>query len=428
MSLRTTCPYCHQTKTDETIPSISPQSSADAIAYIQAETQRIDDLITKLHEDRSALLRRLNAIQPATRVLFPEMLSLIFQQACPTPDHFQQQTVQKRQEFEDEDGYLKFHPGYQEDPHFHPTLASVSSQWRDIVHSTPSLWSSIQIQGARKRDAGKWALFLKNSFERSRDLPLDIALDRLDSSWAENGHIFSTEFDDTLQRNSRRIRSMFVRGYISQECFSMAETLPNVVDLVFEDLFMIIPGSIPELSFPLNPPLRRLHLDILNMNTNFDGVVTSLTALNLFRTPIDVCMKLLISCPELVEFRCCSSLRPKRVPKRVHASSALSSQISLSRLELLEWRFERVDHAKPWSRDLLTYINTPALRTLRWVQGSDFSPRRYADLIPGFLVRLPLTLETLEFVDVGLTPVESLPTNHIRNDTHVKSIVPQGCH
>lgn len=82
MDSTSTCLYCHQKQPDRAlVTSRSHQSPDDEIAYIQAESRRIEDLIVQLHDGRLALLRRLNMLLSTTRVLSPEILSLIFQYA-----------------------------------------------------------------------------------------------------------------------------------------------------------------------------------------------------------------------------------------------------------------------------------------------------------------------------------------------------------
>ncbi len=150
--------YCQKPSPDQNPNTFRTfHSPEDEVKFITAEAHRIEDLIAYLQQERGSLLRRMNSIQSSTRSLPSELLSQIFRHAYPLRDYF-----------EDPPDVLD---RFREDLNFHLTLASVSSQWRQVVLSTPQLWSFVGAYNARK----KLEEFLQASLDRSHGAQFDIA-------------------------------------------------------------------------------------------------------------------------------------------------------------------------------------------------------------------------------------------------------------
>ncbi|KAF5361853.1 hypothetical protein D9756_002056 [Leucocoprinus leucothites] len=406
MTSTTTCPYCHQTKIGKTpIAASSLQSPEDEVAYILTETRRIEDQIQQLHESKASLLRRMNAVQSSTRALPPETLSYIFQHTSPAPDFFRgaRGSIQSDE--------VKFA--------FHLVLGSVSSHWRQVVHSTPILWSSIRISDIPSpRRAEKWSAFLQACFQKSGGLPLDMAFDRFGRILQPSDCFFSPKTDNILLENCHRIRSLRFDYYVCEKWLTLIPKLTGLVDLSIGSV-----KDIHTLSFPSSPHLTRLRLEGFIPDLDTGNLSNRLTVLELTDLPIDICMKALVECPALTEFRCSEPSEPEGD----YEVSVISGAITLPSLEYLQWTFTFEDIYMSWNLDLLVYIHTPALNTLRWVQSTEDS-QSLPSHIPEFFNRLPLTLNVLEFVEVAY---ESWPqrqiVNHLRRDTQIRSIILERC-
>ncbi|KXN82351.1 hypothetical protein AN958_02660 [Leucoagaricus sp. SymC.cos] len=405
MTSKATCPYCYQTTADRNVFLMpSPQSSADEIAHIRAEMRCIDNPLFKPHEERAALLRCLNAVRSSTRVLFPEILSLIFQHASPAPDFFL------------EEGNVW--PEHEPNPSFHLVVGSVSSLWREIVDSTPNLWTSIRVKTRSVQHTRRWTVFLLKSFEKSRSLPIDIAFLRIGSSWQDSNHLFSSEVDEVLLKNCHRIRSLRLSHSIPLKWIS---TIPGLTGL--RDLSIQSSQFIPHLSLLSNSLLNRLRVETPIRPLFLPTIPTSLTVLRLSHVPIDLCMQFLVNFRELVEFRC---YYPAPLDHD-HTTSVLFNQISLDKLEVFQWTFlpepfDSLDHL------ILTRFEFPRLKTLSFVELLGAFHQYDEAVLTDFLRRLPLTLKDLEFYGIEhLSFLRDRLIPHIRKETQVISIFLRRC-
>ncbi|KAF9443312.1 hypothetical protein P691DRAFT_679808, partial [Macrolepiota fuliginosa MF-IS2] len=99
--------------------------------------------------------RTLNDILSATRSVPAEVLSYIFQRACPLWSH-----ISDEQKF------------YNQSSKFHLVLRWVSSRWRQVADSTPQLWTTIRLSrmslGAQH--------YLELCLQMSGNLPLYLSL------------------------------------------------------------------------------------------------------------------------------------------------------------------------------------------------------------------------------------------------------------
>jgi hypothetical protein len=137
--------------------------------------------------------------------------------------------------------------------------------------------------------------------------------------------------------------------------------------------------------------------------------------LSLVQVPMDICAELLLrQCPNLVEFRCRSPLKPKNAP-----TPWLVSQITLPNIEFLDWSWSMAE----WATSIIDNVQFPCLRTLLWGE----SIRTIETL--KFFRRLPTTLRTIEFYSlkdsdvISDSPIRFLREPHL----NVKNLVFSYC-
>jgi hypothetical protein len=121
-----------------------------------------------LLQERIFTLRRLNDTQALTSCFPPEVLSLIFQNVCPPIDFSTAYEDFVACDHNDFPNHVQ--PDYQH------SLAAVSYLWRQVVISTPQLWTTV----ARRVDENSiqsLTSLLDLHFENVRNLPISIELD-----------------------------------------------------------------------------------------------------------------------------------------------------------------------------------------------------------------------------------------------------------
>lgn len=374
------------------LPLHSPE---EEIGYIHGEMRRLDNAIQRLHEERATLLRRLNAVQARTRVFPPETLSLIFQHACtrnhhPNPESFP---------FEERGGRAQC------DEHtskfFHLRLAAVSSLWRQIVLTTPQLWSHINFESNDDRS------LLKLHFDNSGSLPLDLALSEFPDP-DTSATLPPITSEDFVRKNFARVRSLHLSAS-PESWLAFSPYLTGLVELTLSFAHETPSRSIPptsgiDLVLPSNTHLRRLNL-YHGFYNRIELPWTMITVLNLHDIAADVCAQTVVRCPNLTELF--FDVKPCR---RAGDGSSLSQPVTLHNLRTLGW----VYHADPWSWAVLNCLQLPALEALTWLE-MYLGP--YDESTVTFFKRLPLTLSSLELQDVsvwssnGPTILDILPSH-----------------
>ena len=117
---------------------------------LEGEIESIDTMMAQFAQRRASLRRKINAMSPTARIP-PEILAEIFQIACQPVDNGHRQAVT---------------------PLF---LGSICRLWRDIVWSTPLLWSTILLRVSRKQPGAQVQL-LADWLLNARSAPLSIKL------------------------------------------------------------------------------------------------------------------------------------------------------------------------------------------------------------------------------------------------------------
>ncbi|XP_006459552.1 hypothetical protein AGABI2DRAFT_116515 [Agaricus bisporus var. bisporus H97] len=179
------CPRCGYSRARETeavlhLPStineLSVWAQQEDLTAVQAELRRIEDSIFSLEQSISRLIeakciarRRVSIMQAATGRLPPEILSIIFQLACPPIDfdtHYLD--LEKPSNI--------FHTGQR----FLYVLTAVSHHWWQVAFSTQQLWTSVRLEVdtlIAYSPVHKKLSLLDLHFQNTRNAPLSIELD-----------------------------------------------------------------------------------------------------------------------------------------------------------------------------------------------------------------------------------------------------------
>ncbi|KAJ3576764.1 hypothetical protein NP233_g208 [Leucocoprinus birnbaumii] len=364
---------------------MSNASRQTEAALLRNELQEIDDAMINLVHRRADVCSRINGVCATTSVFPLEILITIFQCACSFPCE-----------------------STERDPHTPLILASVSRGWRQIIHSTPSLWTSLGILlwDTEYASADSLAL-IRTYFHNSDTLPVSLRLNlstrvgTKEERDASRSEITLTDTSDThlpLQPPSPNRKQRFTRrrpglhDIATKEIFEfLINKNPNKLRALFIDelplpwLLVYIWGSPSNTlnNYPL-PNIERLHVgmpDIRPVNWPTSRIIPSstlprlvhlslaqnmpfglefpyhqLTVLELCGLPINECYRVIRSCTSVVRCYC----------KRPHASAEnsprpLTTPVTLSHLRTFGWTFG----FQQWDEALLKCFMLPALEVFR---------------------------------------------------------------
>ncbi|XP_006463351.1 hypothetical protein AGABI2DRAFT_179729 [Agaricus bisporus var. bisporus H97] len=278
-------------------PSLQAELRQDSM-----EVQHLAEEIRVLDARRRDLLSRRNEILSTINILPPELLSLIFELACPP----RKQSTGANSK----DNFTQYQ---------HPLrLGAVSSYWREVAWSIPHLWTQISPfpskELPRPIDLGSINKDIIATYCRnSRSLPIDLHLNfrsfstKSKASFEDASRIFRT----LLVRSARRIRSLVcaVNGADTAGVWSLltsdfmnSEELCNLGEVHFsESTSSSQPFSAPLFAHvPQNLRRVTLHRHPWSLHENFWGLLTSLELNSLFTTQ---CLRIVVQCTNLVEFK-----------------------------------------------------------------------------------------------------------------------------
>lgn len=391
MAANTTCPYCHSTNGDKS-PSFH-RASRDETNLIYEEVHRLEALITQLHQEKAALLRRLNSIQSASRSLPLETLSLIFQYAVlPSPGG------------EEKEGMLMstvFAPPHR-NRYFQLVLGSVSARWRDVVYSTPQLWAQLSF-AITPESLERHSSFMALALGRSGRIPLSLDfsfpryLDFPPDSTFTNPHTDELLSDHLSRVKELRLINPSQRWFTTVPQLSQITKLTVGFDAARNGLELWLTGLVSLRYLALTRVLGRVQLPSGSL----------VTRLKLENIPIDTCVQLFFQCPKLSVFAALpSECVDDSHPQTMHP-------MAFQDLEVFEWG--RTTYPGTWNQALLQYAHLPILGFFGW------DNKAFLDLdldFISFLERLPSTLRVLKlrsytedfFID--LIP-ETLPIEHL---------------
>jgi hypothetical protein len=289
--------------------------------------------------------------QPKTLPLPPELLSTIFQHACPTSDVFDEEPIPI--------------------PPFHLALRLVSTLWYDVVQSTPQLWTFIFLPKLHSSNVDIKGRYLKLCLESSGGLPLTLFF-RFDEELREVGSFISPTVDTTLELMAHRVGTL--RLSRAPRTW-MEELIPKMCQLAM----MHIDNPDPYSSSPRDGRDQRLFLPETN-NINriyivyprlfdicFHGVASSVTRVDFYQCPIDCIMEILLQCPNLIEIGC---LFPVPASKVTNPRTMFTSPLVLSHLSEFTWCTNRIDdRISEWDTVLFEHLHFPSLQRFDWLPG-----------------------------------------------------------
>ncbi|KAF9443286.1 hypothetical protein P691DRAFT_609822, partial [Macrolepiota fuliginosa MF-IS2] len=116
----------------------------DEITLVQDRICVLESKIASLNEERAQLLRRCNELRsPVKKYLPPEVLSNIFQFACSdalTKSHANTNVLMQTLPYD-----IDLPNWKSNGPYLPVVLGSVCSFWRQVVQSTPQVWTIIKL-------------------------------------------------------------------------------------------------------------------------------------------------------------------------------------------------------------------------------------------------------------------------------------------
>ncbi|KAJ3576859.1 hypothetical protein NP233_g135 [Leucocoprinus birnbaumii] len=380
-------------------------SAQDEIKRIQSEISAVDRLISQLYEKRAALSQRLNDVQSTTRILPPEILSRIFINAYDPP------CIHTTHRSDNPP-----HPMIRKSACFPITLSHVCVIWRAVAYSTPSIWTYMNASLFESPDTV--ARILHMHLINVKSLPFHLNL----PTWREpSQQITSLLFDHDW---SKRIRSLTLSEFPFQWAPTFSQRFSGLTDLHIESYR--VPPEL-EVTFSFSEiPLRKLHL------ADFRDVISlplaTLEDLHLQCTDMDVCIAMLIQCPDLIRFQSNMMIDRARSPQALQVinSSLANGRPAVFRLmEYFSWERGTVESANNFIRRL----RLPRLKEFCW------SEYHFWDHIQDLCAFAPNLPQGLDVVTLSLLPTsdridtnsvfETLPsgTRHLKLDRCRRSTV-----
>ncbi|EKM82046.1 hypothetical protein AGABI1DRAFT_126394 [Agaricus bisporus var. burnettii JB137-S8] len=181
----------------------------------------------------------------------------------------------------------------------------------------------------------------------------------------------------------------------------------HIVDHLHDDECLLLPKA---------ANISRIHLASLFRHLEFEFPAPSITHLDLIGLPISLVAKLLLGCPNLVEFRC-------RVPtcfRTQDLSIVVSSPLIFNHLPTFAWSMCPVSSSN-MEKEVLGSIHLPALTTFHWYSlGATNMEMDYSRV--AFLSRLPKSLETLQFSGIYTIRSTDNPLQYVWHATNVTEI------
>ncbi|KAF5352816.1 hypothetical protein D9756_006141 [Leucocoprinus leucothites] len=389
------CPHCHQRISPQNPLSSHPSDLQDEIEQVRSEIEGLNSLLDVLTQKRVVLLQRLNYLQSTVSVLPPETLALIFKSACTANTYNSRHSVgitsitplPRAFDWEEDEKAGSVKP-------YHCTqliLSAVSSRWREVTHSTPQLWATLELDGSKERTVKQQFTILRHFLHYSRQLPFSLSV-----RFARQSFLLD-ETMGLIYKNKNRIQSLRL-VQAPESWMQHVPLLPYIAE--FHAKYCLwaelqVPGKCSHLT------VDEHYGDVRLMTYH------TLTVLRLRRVSVDVALNLLRQCPNLIEYR-------NREPEvYLHDEIELPTEpFSLAQLETFEWHAYATTNVI-FDEAMCAFAHLPVLRELVWgeMAGGDYS---YAlplfERLPSSLSSLTLvgcsvenSIATLDFVPDGLS-------------------------
>lgn len=396
------CPHCDQ-EAERLVGHKTTQTqtfSVDQEDDRPISLERLDNLIAQLNqEDMAELFHRINNVKATTRHLPLEVLSTIFQFACPpidfgTPSELLTDQHSQRERYKE--------------VHFQITLGAVSYHWRQVAWATPQLWASAFI-GVHETSGENSVALLKLYFENSRNHPMTVKLDftarlpRLQKVPAhpevlEEFTLLVESIKCLIFDNATKIRTFITIGLQAEWNFLICKDLLQCecIELYWGPRSSPSPSYIRQwrnerglLNLAKLPNLR--HFCATDpAYTPFILPWSKITTLHLFYVAVNKVIESLIKCPNLIEFesRGLDSL------SAWSTTPSFNQTVTLKHLESLTW----CTHTSVWNSAFLRHMRFSKLRILRWRVSpyQDYTSEGFLNNLATFFLSLPETLQVLE--------------------------------
>lgn len=300
-------------------------------------------------------------------------------------------------------------------PYLPVVFGSVSSYWREVVQSTPSIWSTLVVE-IRERTAKSHASLLQLYLRRCQPLRLGIELDfrrvGLDTEQFSKDSSNHTRLVNHIRDVLYPVADALFRaenvGRISHlrlmappyEWLSLLSKAPPQVELCLGWTPVTSLDTSPLIISPsIFPGLQTLHI-VSFPQFSIPSTFPSIIQLDLTRVPVGLCFDVLSSCPNLEECR----LRHLTTAAKRHIAPSFTP-ITLTRLRDLEWTLPMYDSTTP---AVPVYILTPTLRRIKWDAHND-NAEKVSEFIK-FFSHAPQSMETIHLSGdlVKTTPEEAL--------------------
>lgn len=339
-----------------------------------------------------------NSLQSPVSTLPPETLSLILQHTCATPNFYKRyglpgpspplpSTREKRAQF---------------------VLGGVCVRWRQVLFSTPSIWTSVDLV-IEPDTVDKASAVLRAFLTYSGELPLAIGLRFL--MWEFDPRpLIDGPSDAALHRNTHRIRELYLSS-APDAWIDLLLSLLNLTCLSLKDAYRELPPVV------INNQCSHLTLRALPENAQLS--CSEITTLHLYAIPINLCLKLLLHCPNLVEYR-------NRQPVESEEEITLpGGSFALPRMETFEWS---VAIRSPFDVAMCQHIRMPALRELIWVEDiSEPEDLGIADPRDDFFRNLPPTFTILRIHTTSLdSDLTASVFDRVRDTCNIEHLIFSG--
>ena len=245
-------------------------------------------------------------------------------------------------------------------------LGHVCSQWRAVILSTPKLWSQfiLFIRDEIPDSKLQSLLFYVNNSGNSPFL--------LDVTFREP--VSSTKTLQKLHEYVPKVHTLKIDGICQtpmedfpQFPMSWLSSVENLVLWSGAGVFFLDPSINPRILLNGFTHLRKLELKLFGYTRDIQLPWEQITSLKLQYCAIDVCMFLLVRCPNLVEFHALYCIWPGK--PYIHRPSSHAHK-----LEHLSWGFFELRVSSFLSK----WLRYPSLRTFEW-HSPDLILRREED-------------------------------------------------
>jgi hypothetical protein len=381
---RTGCQYLQYCGPDD------PDDDESEAVSLELDASRMDHHIKQLQRGKKDKLRRLNALRSATRNLPPETLISIFHHVATPITH---------STFLDYSRDPRF-PIYMERNIFIIRCASVSSLWRDLILSTPSLWTTSALK-IRPNDRQIERELMKLLWERSQELPIAVDLG-LEESQGSGGATSESgvkarvkELISLMRGNADRFNMLRLRNPPAPlvRSYTVKSIWPQLKCLSLENIKDKASPASRTITLS-HSNLPRLHqLTLRNIWCQIGITKNNISVLDFIETSLVVCIEVFKRCPNVVEVHC----RLPKISQDVPDDDSDPTVITFLLLENFTWTLS--DNSTNLS--FIKRLALPALKVLQLYGDADHIHSIAPQPVIQFFHQLSLSLQELEVVNWG---------------------------